>query len=95
MVDAGSIEQSIGFSTSKAAQQDGLSVLLGVARQVPLPHSHDVHTMLPLRHLVQRLKHYTAHSSCLSWQRLSALAALQSTGVWLWLKQYRHDPPTS
>ena len=29
-VDAGSIEQGIGFSTGKAAQQNGLSVLLGV-----------------------------------------------------------------
>lgn len=31
MVDAGSVEQRIGFSTGKAAEQDGLSVLPCVA----------------------------------------------------------------
>ena len=31
VIDAGSVEQGVGFSSGKAAQQDGLSVLLGVA----------------------------------------------------------------
>ena len=56
MVAAGAIEQSIGFSTAEAAEQNGLAELAGLAGEVPLPDTHNVHAMLPLWHLIQRLQ---------------------------------------
>lgn len=55
VVEAQPVEQSVGLSTGKAAQQNGLSEAAGLAGQIPLPHAHDVNSMLSLGNLIQGL----------------------------------------